>query len=72
MLRPDRIEARSPGTSTARLDGVLAELIATCPDIARHVAPFLSPAAERIADQCGRDAEYVPEPRPVFPRLEIA
>ncbi len=63
---------RASGASTARLDGVLAELIATCRDIARHVAPFVPAAAQRIADQCGRNSEHVPEPRPVFARLEIA
>ncbi len=63
---------RFDSLSTARLDGVLAETIATCGEIANHLAPFLPAAAERIAEQCGRDAERVPEPRPVFPRLEVA
>jgi methionyl-tRNA synthetase len=53
-----------------RLDAVLAELVATGRDIAVHLAPFLPAAAERIALQCGQLSDPLPEPRPVFPRLQ--
>jgi methionyl-tRNA synthetase len=50
------------------LDAVLGELVAACRDIGYHLAPFLPSAAGRITVQCGLSA--LPEPRPVFPRLE--
>src|SRR5262245_39826371 len=53
-----------------RLDAVLAELVATGRDIAVHLEPFLPTAAERIALQCGPST--LPEPRPVFPRLQVS
>lgn len=57
--------------STAELDAVLSELIATCRDIAERLTPFLPAAAERIASQCGNGGNTVSEPSPTFPRLEI-
>ena len=48
------------------LDAVLAELIATCGELAEHLTPFLPSAAERVRAQC-RDVR----PSPVFPRLEV-
>ncbi|MFC0437162.1 methionine--tRNA ligase [Kutzneria buriramensis] len=50
----------------AERDSVLAELVATCRDIAAHLAPFLPVAARRIADQCHG---VVSRPSPVFPRI---
>jgi methionyl-tRNA synthetase len=64
---------RVSGAPTASLDGVLAELIATCRDIAEDLTPFLPAAAARIAAQCSPLAGGgIPEPRPVFPRLDLA
>jgi methionyl-tRNA synthetase len=48
------------------LDAVLAELIATCGELAVHLTPFLPAAAARILAQC-RGVR----PAPVFPRLEL-
>jgi methionyl-tRNA synthetase len=61
---------RGEGASTERLDAVLAELIATCRDVAYHLSPFIPEAADRISRQCGRGSEQLPEPQPVFPRLQ--
>jgi methionyl-tRNA synthetase len=63
---------REPGTSTADLDSVLSELVATCRDIAEHMSPFLPAAAQRIASQCGGGGSKVAEPSPTFPRLEMS
>jgi len=61
------------GGDTERLDAVLAELVATGRDIAVHLAPFLPAAAERVALQCGLSTtDSLPQPRPVFPRLEVS
>ncbi len=46
------------------LPGVLGELLATCRDLAGHLAPFLPSAAARITAQC--DGAPI---SPVFPRL---
>jgi methionyl-tRNA synthetase len=71
-VRPwELAKAERGGGSTEQLDTVLAELIATCRAIARHLSPFLPAAAERIASQCGHDTDSVPEPVPVFRRLEV-
>ncbi|MBV9142050.1 MAG: methionine--tRNA ligase [Pseudonocardiales bacterium] len=54
------------------LDHVLAELLATCRDLADQLVPFLPDAARRIAEQCGNGGDTVAAPEPVFPRLELA
>jgi methionyl-tRNA synthetase len=51
-----------------RLDTVLAELVATGREVGEHLTPFLPAAAERIRIQCG--GALLPEPRPVFARIE--
>lgn len=63
---------RERGASTADLDSVLSELVATCRDIAEHMVPFLPAAAQRIAAQCGNAGSKVAEPSPAFPRLEMS
>ncbi|MGH3736386.1 MAG: methionine--tRNA ligase [Micromonosporaceae bacterium] len=63
---------RKEGADPAALNTVLAELIATCRVIAKHLRPFLPAAADRIAAQCGNGGANVPDPQPVFPRLELA
>ncbi|MCM3922672.1 methionine--tRNA ligase [Frankia sp. AiPs1] len=63
---------RKEGASPAALDAVLAELVATCRDLAAHLTPFLPDAAPRIAAQCGDGGPRVADPAPVFPRLEAA
>ncbi|SNQ45881.1 Methionine--tRNA ligase [Frankia canadensis] len=61
---------RKEGADLAALDAVLAELVATCRELATHLAPFLPDAAPRIAAQCGDSGPRVAAPTPVFPRLE--
>src|SRR5262249_44800016 len=63
---------RTQNAPTDRLNAVLAELIATCRDIAHHLAPFLPTAASRITVQCGSGTDTLPQPQPAFPRLETA
>lgn len=62
---------RKDGADPSSLNTVLAELIATCRDIAKHLRPFLPAAADRVAAQCGNDGPNVADPQPVFPRLEV-
>jgi methionyl-tRNA synthetase len=50
-----------------RLDEALSVLIATCREVAEHLAPFLPDASARISAQCA--GEPLPAPVPVFPRL---
>ena len=52
-------------TGRDRLDAVLAELVATCRDIAEHLAPFLPGAAQRIRQQC--DGDRLPPPQAGLP-----
>jgi methionyl-tRNA synthetase len=54
------------------LDEVLTLLLGTCSDLGRQLAPFLPGLAARIRASCGsRDlAGPLPEPRPVFPRIQ--
>jgi methionyl-tRNA synthetase len=66
LSRAERVD----GAPTDRLDGVLAELLAAGRDVAHQLTPFLPSAAERIAVQCGQPGTRLPDPAPVFPRLE--
>jgi methionyl-tRNA synthetase len=59
------------GAPSDRLDGVLAELIAACRDIAYHLTAFLPAAAVRIFVQCGSGGDTLADARPVFPRLDL-
>ncbi len=47
------------------LDAALAELVATCLDIAVHLQPFLPTFAGRIAEQCGNGDTTVADPSPL-------
>ncbi|HEX3733327.1 MAG TPA: methionine--tRNA ligase [Mycobacteriales bacterium] len=62
---------RQDGGDPRELDAVLAELVATCRELAEHLTPFLPEPATRIAEQCGV-GDTVGEPSPIFPRLERA
>ncbi|WP_261574690.1 methionine--tRNA ligase [Frankia gtarii] len=66
LAKAERKEDAAP----AALDAVLAELVATCRELAAHLTPFLPDAAARIAAQCGGGGPRVADPAPVFPRLE--
>jgi methionyl-tRNA synthetase len=63
---------RTEGAAEGALDEVLAELVATCREMAAHLIPFLPDAAARIAAQCGDGGPKVADPSPIFPRLELA
>lgn len=65
-----KVERRDQ-TDSGALDAALAELVATCRDLAVHLLPFLPTSAGRIAEQCGNGGTTVGDPRPVFPRLEV-
>jgi methionyl-tRNA synthetase len=62
---------RTGGEGSEQLDGVLAELLAAGRDIAHWLAPFLPSAAGRLAVQCGQPGTRLPDPVPVFPRLDL-
>jgi methionyl-tRNA synthetase len=52
------------------LDQVLGTLVAGLGLVATELAPFLPHAAERIAERCRPLAGVLPEPVPLFPRLQ--
>jgi methionyl-tRNA synthetase len=52
------------------LDQVLGTLVAGLGLVATELAPFLPHAAERIAERCRPVAGVLPEPVPLFPRLQ--
>ena len=56
--------------AAARLDAVLGALIAACQVAAAEIWPFLPDLAARIAAACDDSAGALPEPRPIFPRIE--
>ncbi|MGH3819473.1 MAG: class I tRNA ligase family protein [Pseudonocardiaceae bacterium] len=72
-VRPwERAKAeRHDHTGSTALDAALAELVATCRDLALHLQPMLPAFASRIAEQCGHGGATVAEPSPVFPRLDV-
>lgn len=57
--------------SRATLDLVLAELIAACRALATHLEPFIPISAARIHAQLGDGGDTVPQPEPIFSRLEV-
>ncbi len=54
----------------ARLDAVLGALVAACQILAAEIWPFLPDLAARIAAACCDSAGVLPQPRPLFPRIE--
>lgn len=72
LRRPwELARAERDGAGRADLDGVLAELLATCRALGELLAPFVPGLAARIREQCGNGTGLVRAPRPVFPRLEV-
>jgi len=53
-----------------RLDAVLDALVTACRVLARQVEPFVPDLAAGIAAACDDSAGRLPDPRPLFPRLE--
>ena len=62
-----KAELAGDGDAGRALDAVLGALIATCREVADHLAPFLPDASARITAQCA--GERLPAPVPLFPRL---
>jgi methionyl-tRNA synthetase len=54
------------------LDESLAVLVAACSQLGRELAPFLPDLAGRVLAACGDSAGNLPQPQPVFPRIEPA
>jgi methionyl-tRNA synthetase len=67
LARAER--AGDPGAG-ARLDAVLGALLAACQVVAAEIWPFLPDLAARVAAACNDSAGALPEPRPVFPRIQ--
>jgi methionyl-tRNA synthetase len=61
---------RTAGAPAVRLDAALGVLLGACRRLAEELAPFLPRAAARIAAQCAAPSGRLPEPRPLFPRVE--
>jgi methionyl-tRNA synthetase len=53
-----------------RLDAVLGAVLAACQVLAGELWPFLPDLAARVAAACDESGGRLPEPRPVFPRIE--
>jgi methionyl-tRNA synthetase len=65
-----RAERAGDRTAGRRLDAVLGALIAACQVLAAEIWPFLPDLAARIAAACNDSAGVLPQPRPLFPRIE--
>jgi methionyl-tRNA synthetase len=68
-----RVQQDEPAAA-ARLDAVLAVLIRACRCLAVQLAPFVPATAARVAAQCGEagPAGRLPDPEPVFPKIDAA
>jgi methionyl-tRNA synthetase len=51
-------------------DAVLGAVLAACQVLASEIWPFLPDLAARVAAACDDSGGRLPEPRPVFPRIE--
>jgi methionyl-tRNA synthetase len=65
-----RAERAGDPAAGPRLDAVLGALIAACQVLAAEIWPFLPDLAARIAAACNDSAGVLPQPRPLFPRIE--
>lgn len=63
-----RRELSGDGAAGARLDAVLATLVARCRGLAHELTPFIPVGAARLSAQLGA-GPLVANPRPAFPRL---
>jgi methionyl-tRNA synthetase len=75
-VRPWQLARVQPGdpAAAAQLDGALALLVHACRCLAGRLAPFVPFTADRVAVQCRPvgPAGRLPDPVPVFPRLDAA
>jgi methionyl-tRNA synthetase len=67
LARAERAGDAAAGT---RLDAVLGALVSACQILAAEIWPFLPDLAARIAAACNDSAGILPQPRPLFPRIE--
>ncbi len=65
-----RAERAGDATAGTRLDAVLGALLSACQILAAEIWPFLPDLAARIAAACNDSAGVLPQPRPLFPRIE--
>jgi methionyl-tRNA synthetase len=65
-----RAQRRGDVSAGRRLDEVLEVLVSACRALASQLAPFLPGLAAGIAAACDDSAGRLPDPRPLFPRLE--
>jgi methionyl-tRNA synthetase len=65
-----RAEQSGDAAAATRLDGLLAELVAGCRELAREIGPFVPAFAARLGIQLGA-GDRVGPPEPAFPRLEL-
>ncbi|ATW51454.1 methionine--tRNA ligase [Streptomyces peucetius] len=63
-------ERAGDGAAGERLEAVLGALVQACLHLADRLTPFLPEAAARIAQQCTAVDGVLPEPVPLFPRIE--
>jgi methionyl-tRNA synthetase len=63
-------ERAGDGAAGRRLDAVLGALVAACQVLAAEIWPFLPDLAARVAAACDDSGGRLPEPSPVFPRIE--
>ncbi len=66
-----RAERAGDSEAGRRLDAVLGALLASCQVAAAELWPFLPDLAARAAAACDDYSGRLPEPAPVFPRIEI-
>ncbi|MGN9909403.1 methionine--tRNA ligase [Phytohabitans sp. LJ34] len=57
-------------SDAAALDQALGVLLAACQAVGELLAPFLPEAAARVTAQCAPVDGRLPEPRPLFPRVD--
>jgi methionyl-tRNA synthetase len=67
-----RAERAGDAAAGERLDRVLGALITACQVLAAEIWPFLPDLAARIAAACNNAGGTLPQPSPVFPRIELA
>jgi methionyl-tRNA synthetase len=65
-----KAERAGDAAAGQRLDAVLGALITACQVLAAEIWPFLPDLAARIAAACDNSGGPLPQPRPIFPRIQ--
>ncbi len=68
LARAERAGDKAVGR---RLDQVLGALLAACQVLAAEIWPFLPDLAARVAAACQDFGGRLPQPKPVFPRIDV-